>query len=384
MDMITQSITAFLQPHTSSPSMPLVACVMSCLMTGGFSREDFDSVFNAQLNSLAISPHSKQSIIPALLSIAKLVKVQSQGAPKPAPKPMDTNIEASYQIHQRSFSSNSGSIPFQVGCPWIATPGLSLCHHPLTTLGRPLLPSSQSCSGCAHCWVDIIVASPAAYSGQICQVGEEEGRVGQEWQAFSSCRFHPPDSPHRQAGGPWSIAPCLFLCYHPLMTLGHPPPTAVVESQRGELRLDAFGTGAHIAGLISLWPVLLLWATVSTRHLVMVNPDLAPSVGLEKRKAGRTGVASCLSLSPGYGVMLDILSLSSLRLEAPGVLSMSHPPLPSDDLRLPPSYCRRGVAVGCQACGKVGSEQPVACFPSQGFLTLGYMIFSAPFINVHT
>ncbi|KAH9021040.1 hypothetical protein EDB85DRAFT_2152629 [Lactarius pseudohatsudake] len=98
--------------------MPLVAHAMSCLMAGGFSREDFDSVFNAQLDSLAISPHNKQSIIPALLSIAKLAKVQSQGSsmslspsgtPEPAPEPTDTNVEASYQICQRSFSSNSGS-----------------------------------------------------------------------------------------------------------------------------------------------------------------------------------------------------------------------------------------------------------------------------------
>ncbi|KAH9020348.1 hypothetical protein EDB85DRAFT_2153122 [Lactarius pseudohatsudake] len=100
MDMITQSIAAFLQPHTSSLSMPLVARAMSCLMAGGFSGEDFDSY------------------IPALLGIAKLAKVQSQGsstslspsgAPEPAPEPTDTNIEASYQICQRSFSSNSGS-----------------------------------------------------------------------------------------------------------------------------------------------------------------------------------------------------------------------------------------------------------------------------------
>ncbi|KAI9448594.1 hypothetical protein H4582DRAFT_2069124 [Lactarius indigo] len=118
MDMITQSIAAFLQPHTSSPSMPLVARAMSCLIAGGFSGEDFDSVFNAQLDSLAISPHDKQSIIPALLGIAKLAKVQSQGTSPstsltppgaPGPKPTDTNIGASYQMRQRSFSSNSGS-----------------------------------------------------------------------------------------------------------------------------------------------------------------------------------------------------------------------------------------------------------------------------------
>jgi len=136
--MITQSIVAFLQPHTSSPSIPLVARAMSCLMTGGFSGEDFNQVLNSQLDSLAISPQAKQSIIPALLGIAKLAKVQSQGyvhaalsptiwfswsclctsAPAsttlspssvPRSKPTDSNTGASYQMHQRSFSSNSGS-----------------------------------------------------------------------------------------------------------------------------------------------------------------------------------------------------------------------------------------------------------------------------------
>ncbi|KAH9021095.1 hypothetical protein EDB83DRAFT_2320511 [Lactarius deliciosus] len=36
-----------------------------------------------------------------------------------------------------------------------------------------------------------------------------------------------------------------------------PPPTAVVESQWVEPRSDAFGTGARVAGSISLWPILL-------------------------------------------------------------------------------------------------------------------------------
>ena len=79
MDIITQSIVAFLQPYTSSPSMPLVSRAMCCLMTGDFSGEDFNQVLNAQLDSLAISPEAKQSIIPTLLGIAKLAKVQLQG-----------------------------------------------------------------------------------------------------------------------------------------------------------------------------------------------------------------------------------------------------------------------------------------------------------------
>ena len=58
--------------------MPVVARAMCCLMMGDFSGEDFSQVLNAQLDSLAISAQAKQSIIPALLGIAKLAKVQSQ------------------------------------------------------------------------------------------------------------------------------------------------------------------------------------------------------------------------------------------------------------------------------------------------------------------
>jgi hypothetical protein len=136
-DMIAQSIADFLQPHTFSPSMPLVARAMCCLMMGDFSGEDFNQVLNAQLDSLAISPQAKQSIIPALLGIAKLAKVQSQGYVHAAfvlhngsrvliyatstptltsllssvsgPKFTDTITRASYQMRQRPFSSNSGS-----------------------------------------------------------------------------------------------------------------------------------------------------------------------------------------------------------------------------------------------------------------------------------
>ena len=65
--------------------MPLVARAMCCLMTGDFSGEDFDKVLNAQLDSLAISPQAKQGIIPALLGIAKLAKVQSRGYVRAVP-----------------------------------------------------------------------------------------------------------------------------------------------------------------------------------------------------------------------------------------------------------------------------------------------------------
>ena len=135
--MITQSIAAFLQPHTSSPSMPVVARAMYCLMRGDFSGEDFPQVLNAQLDSLAISPQAKQNIVPGLLGITKLVKAQLQGYVRAALSPskclsssrlctstptstslsppgvdpglVETNIGGSYKMRQRAFASNSGS-----------------------------------------------------------------------------------------------------------------------------------------------------------------------------------------------------------------------------------------------------------------------------------
>ncbi|KAI9429186.1 hypothetical protein H4582DRAFT_2065660 [Lactarius indigo] len=86
----------------------------------------------------------------------------------------------------------------------------------------------------------------------------------------------------------------------PLTTLGHPPPTAVAESQRGEPRSCAFGTGARVAESISLWLVLL--------PLV--------SVGEEEGGAGMEWRACRLS-SPGRGATLHILSLSVVVVELP-------------------------------------------------------------------
>ncbi|KAI9430886.1 hypothetical protein H4582DRAFT_2085960 [Lactarius indigo] len=113
-DMITQSVAAFLQPHTSSLSVSIVSHVMAGLMGGDFGMEEFNQVLSTQLDTLAISPQAKQDIIPALLGITKLAKVQSQCAsastsflqpmvsePEPKTKLMDSNAEASYQICQQ-------------------------------------------------------------------------------------------------------------------------------------------------------------------------------------------------------------------------------------------------------------------------------------------
>ncbi|KAH9022544.1 hypothetical protein EDB85DRAFT_1895180 [Lactarius pseudohatsudake] len=144
---------------------------------------------------------------------------------------------------------------FRAGGPYNVAPYLFLRRRPLTTLGH-LPPTAVAESQWGEPRSDASGTS----------VGEEEGGVGQEWQAFSSLSlgrgamvsiFPPPDSPRLRVGGPWSAAPYLFLRRRPLTTLGRPPPTAVAESQWGEPRSDAFGTGARVAVSISLWPVLL-------------------------------------------------------------------------------------------------------------------------------
>ncbi|KAH9013791.1 hypothetical protein EDB83DRAFT_2321612 [Lactarius deliciosus] len=63
----------------------------------------------------------------------------------------------------------------------------------------------------------------------------------------------------------------------PLTTLGRPPPTAVAESQWGEPRSRAFGTGARVAWSISSGPVLL--------------PLVGNRVGRRRGRQGRAGVA---------------------------------------------------------------------------------------------
>ncbi len=61
----------------------------------------------------------------------------------------------------------------------------------------------------------------------------------------------------RNSLGPWSATPGLILHHRPLTTIGCPSPTAIAESQWGELHLDASGTRVCIAGLLSQWLVLL-------------------------------------------------------------------------------------------------------------------------------
>ncbi|KAH8978678.1 hypothetical protein EDB83DRAFT_2327304 [Lactarius deliciosus] len=139
----------------------------------------------------------------------------------------------------------------RAGGPWSAAPCLFLRRRPLTTLGRP---------------------PPTAVAESQRGVGWRRGRRGRAgvaglpfigswlWSDAPHARFvvvvELPDSPRLRAGGPYNVAPCLFLRRRPLMTLGR-PPTAVAELQRGEPRSDAFGTDARVAGSTSLRSVLL-------------------------------------------------------------------------------------------------------------------------------
>jgi hypothetical protein len=51
---------------------------MTSLIAGNFGDDDLRQLLNAQLDTLAISPQTKQAIIPALLGIAKLTEVHSR------------------------------------------------------------------------------------------------------------------------------------------------------------------------------------------------------------------------------------------------------------------------------------------------------------------
>ncbi|KAH9033082.1 hypothetical protein EDB85DRAFT_2145125 [Lactarius pseudohatsudake] len=92
---------------------------MANLMAATFSGNDLDQVLNAHLDSLAISPQVKQAIFPALLGIAKFTEVHAQNVTQPQVVigPLGPNSGAaapngahtSYQVHQQSFGSSSGS-----------------------------------------------------------------------------------------------------------------------------------------------------------------------------------------------------------------------------------------------------------------------------------
>ncbi|KAI9442133.1 hypothetical protein H4582DRAFT_2109832 [Lactarius indigo] len=100
-DAITQSIATILQPHTSSPTLLVIARAMTSLVTANISGDTLDQLFSAHLDSLAISPQTKRAASAA----------QQLIGPKPgmAATAVPGGAYASYQSHQRPFSSSSGS-----------------------------------------------------------------------------------------------------------------------------------------------------------------------------------------------------------------------------------------------------------------------------------
>ncbi|KAH9021393.1 hypothetical protein EDB85DRAFT_2278460 [Lactarius pseudohatsudake] len=122
--MITQSIAAILQPHTSSPSLLIISHAVASLMAMNFGGSGLGQVLSAHLDSLAISPQAKQAIIPALLGMAKFTEMHTQARsvtqPQAVIEPPSSNsgvasatssggAHAGYQMYQRPFSSSSGS-----------------------------------------------------------------------------------------------------------------------------------------------------------------------------------------------------------------------------------------------------------------------------------
>ncbi|KAH9953237.1 hypothetical protein BC827DRAFT_1249679 [Russula dissimulans] len=123
----TQSIVAILQPHTSSPSLFVIARAMASLMATNSSDSNLNLVLSAHLDSLAICPPTKQAIIPALLGMAKFGDVHAQARsvaqPQDVIEPQGSSshsravisatsvggANASYQMYRRPFGSASGS-----------------------------------------------------------------------------------------------------------------------------------------------------------------------------------------------------------------------------------------------------------------------------------
>jgi hypothetical protein len=112
-----------------------------------------------------------------------------------------------------------------------------------------------------------------------------------------------------KAGGPWSNAPTLLLCCRPVTTLGR-PLLPLSRSCSGVSRARKPLAPAH--ALLGRYhcgqPCCPWWATVSTCHLSMVNPDLAPLgvPGWGRGRRGRAGVARLSFVESWLSVIVDV------------------------------------------------------------------------------
>jgi hypothetical protein len=93
----------------------------------------------------------------------------------------------------------------------------------------------------------------------------------------------------------WSDSPALFLRRRPLTILGRPPPTAVVDSQWGEPRSEAFGTHARVAGssVNVVGPAAPCGQPLVLAILETVNPNLSCRGGRTWGRARVQATATC-------------------------------------------------------------------------------------------
>jgi hypothetical protein len=115
-----------------------------------------------------------------------------------------------------------------------------------------------------------------------------------------------------KAGGPWSDAPTLLLCRCPVTTLGH-PLLPLSQSRSGVSHARKPLAPAHV--LLGRYhcgrPCCPWWATVSTRCLSTVNPDLAPLgvPGWGRGRRGRAGVARLSFVESWPSVIVDVSAI---------------------------------------------------------------------------
>jgi hypothetical protein len=161
---------------------------------------------------------------------------------------------------------------------------------------------------------------------------------------------------HREGWRLWSDAPWPSLRRGPLTTIGRLPLPSSREVMCGERRKEAIGTCVRVAGsFVSVaGPAVPLGATVLSRRLLAVNPDLSPlggcRVGQEEGGAGWECQASHItsyreakytsskvSLVAFYlqQTIYNVPGYSGHHLKA-GCCSAASPPLsPTDDHRPP-------------------------------------------------
>ena len=79
-DKITKLIMALLKPYTSSQAQKLyiIARILTGLLAGNFDYDDLVDLLNAELDILAIPSQAKETILPTLIEITKVIEVQWQ------------------------------------------------------------------------------------------------------------------------------------------------------------------------------------------------------------------------------------------------------------------------------------------------------------------